>query len=167
MAVLVYLCGVELAEAVGADACIAQVVTDQLQLLLDGSGGDGKDQLMGRNLIVQAVAADVLIESKRNGEGSGLLGLLLHDGQAVSSSILHDIHEPQFGDIGNPQSQVSLQDQSCGNSRVGTASCKALLHGADNLLILFLGQGDGFLVHENNLLKLLEIRAKSELSAEK
>ena len=47
VAVLVNLCGVELAEAVGADACIAQVITDQLQLLLDGSGGDGEDQLLG------------------------------------------------------------------------------------------------------------------------
>lgn len=47
VAVLVNLCGVELAEAMGADACIAQVVTDQLQLLLDGSGGDGEDQLLG------------------------------------------------------------------------------------------------------------------------
>ena len=167
VAVPVYLCVVELAEAVGADACIAQIVTNQLQLLLNSSGGDGEDQLMGRNLIVQTVAADVLIEGERDGESPGLLGLLLHDGQAVSSSILHDIHEPQFGDIGNPQSQVSLQDQSCGNSRVGTASCKALLHGVNDLLILFLGQGDSFLVHENDLLKLLEIRAKSELSAGK
>ena len=47
VAVLVNLCGVELAEAMGADACIAQVITDQLQLLLDGSGGDGEDQLLG------------------------------------------------------------------------------------------------------------------------
>lgn len=47
VAVLVNLCGVELAEAMGADAFIAQVVTDQLQLLLDGSGGDGEDQLLG------------------------------------------------------------------------------------------------------------------------
>ncbi len=34
---LVNLCGVPLAEAVGADAMIAQIVTDDRKLLLDGS----------------------------------------------------------------------------------------------------------------------------------
>ena len=102
MAVLVNLCGIELPEAVGADASVAQIVTDHLQLLLDGSGGDGEDQLMGRDFIVQTIAADVLIEGEGDGEGSGLLGLLLHDGQAVSLPILYNIHKPQSGDIGNP-----------------------------------------------------------------
>ena len=61
VAVLVNLCGVKLAEAMGADACIAQVVTNQLLLLLDSSGGDGVDQLLRQNLVIQAVAADELI----------------------------------------------------------------------------------------------------------
>ena len=147
VAVLINLCGIELPEAVGADPLISQVVTDQLQLLLDGPGGDGEDQLMGRDSIVQAVAADELIEGKGDSEGSGLLGLLLLDGQAVSVSISHNVRKSQLHNIRNAESQVGFQDQGCGGSWVGSASCKALLHGVNDLFVLLCSEGNRSLVH--------------------
>ena len=77
-------------------------------------------------MVVQTVAADELIEGKGDSKRSGLLGLLLLDGQAVSVSISHNVRKSQLHNVGNAESQVGFQDQSCGGSWVGSASCKAL-----------------------------------------
>ena len=42
-AVLVNLCGIPLSEAMGADTLIAQIVTDDVKLLLDSSLSDRED----------------------------------------------------------------------------------------------------------------------------
>ena len=53
--------GIELAEAVGADALDVQVVAHQLQLLLDRPLRQREDNGVGGDAVVNAVAADKLI----------------------------------------------------------------------------------------------------------
>ena len=97
--------------------------------------------------MVEAIAADELVESKRHGKGSGLLRLLLHNGQAISISVMYDISKAQFDDIGNTQSKVGFEYQGGCDALIWSASGKALLHGGDDGLVLLSSQCNGFLVH--------------------
>ena len=62
MAVLIDFSGVVLPEAVGADVPIAQVVADRFQMPLDGPLCHWENPLLRRDIMVQAVAANELIE---------------------------------------------------------------------------------------------------------
>ena len=98
-AVLVDFCGIPLSEAVGTDPVVAQVVTDNVELFLYGSFGNGEDEGCSRNLMPEAVVFNVLQDDKGNGEGSLFPGLLLHNIQVKSITILYDITELQLQDI--------------------------------------------------------------------
>ena len=97
--------------------------------------------------MVEAIAADKLIKGKGHGKGSGLFRLLLHNGQAISISVMYDISKAQFDDIGNTQSKVGFEYQGGCDTLIWPASGKALLHGGDDGLVLLSGYSDGFLVH--------------------
>ena len=145
---VVNLCCVELSEAVRADIlAIPQVGANALQPLLHSSLGDGEYPCLWSDIVVEAIAADELIKGKGYGKGSGLLRLLLHDGQAISVSIVYDISKAQFDDIGNTQSKVGFEYQGGCDALIWSASGKALLHGGDDCLVLLSGYSDGFLVH--------------------
>ena len=108
--VVVNLSCVELAEAVRADIlAVPQVGAYALQPLLHSSFGDGKYLCFGSYIVVEAIAADELIKGKGHGKGSGFLCLLLHNGQAISISVMYDISKAQFNDIGNAQSKVGFK----------------------------------------------------------
>lgn len=93
VAVLVNFCGVELTEAVCTDSLKAQIVTDHLQLLLDGSGGNGEDNSIWGDVVVEAVAAYELIQRNGDGECSGLSGFLFDDGEAIAFTVLDNVRE--------------------------------------------------------------------------
>ena len=79
--VVVYVCCVELSEAVRADIlALPEVGAYALQPLLHSSLGDGEYPCLGSDIVVEAIAADKLIKGKGHGKGSGLFRLLLHDG---------------------------------------------------------------------------------------
>lgn len=146
--VIVNLCCVELAEAVRADIlAVPQVGANALQPLLHSSLGDWKYPCFGSYIVVEAIAADELIKGKGHGKGSGFLCLLLHDGQAISISVMYDISKAQFDDIRNAQSKVGFEYQGGCDALIWSASGKALLHGSDDCLVLLSGYSDGFLVH--------------------
>ena len=146
--VVVNLCCVELAEAVRADIlAVPQVGANALQPLLHSSLGDWKYPCFGSYIVVEAIAADELIEGKGHGKGSGFLCLLFHNGQTISVSIMYDISKAQFDDIGNAQSKVGFEYQGGCDALIWSASGKALLHGSDDCLVLLSGYSDGFLVH--------------------
>ena len=90
-AVLVNLGGIPLPEAVSADALIAQVVTDDMKLLLYGSFCHGEDGGGALNTIPQTVILDVLLDNKGNCERSELAGLLLGDVQTEAVTISYDV----------------------------------------------------------------------------
>ncbi len=138
--VVVNLCCVEFAEAVCADIlAVPQVGADALQPLLHSSLGDWKYPCFGSYIVVEAIAADELVKSKRHGKGSGFLCLLLYDGQPISVSIMYDISKAQFDDIRDAQSKVGFEYQGGCDAFIWPASGKALLHGGDDGLVLLSG----------------------------
>ena len=96
MTVFINLRGIILAETVGADPRIPQIVTHRFQMPLDRSLRHWENPLLLRDAVVQAVAPDELIEGQRNGEHPGLPGFLLRDSQAVALPVLDDIGEAEF-----------------------------------------------------------------------
>ena len=80
---LVYLCGIPLPERVRADAVIAQIITDDFQLLLDGSLADGEKKVGGLDAITQGIVFRILLNDKGNSKDTLFPCLLLHDGKPV------------------------------------------------------------------------------------
>ena len=149
VAVLIDFRSVELTKAVGTDALKAQIVTDHLKLLLNGSGGDREDKSIRGNVVVETVAAYELIQGKGDGEHSGLSSFLFDDGETVAFTVLDDVREMQIHDIGDTQTEIGFQHECRCCPVIGSASGKALLHGADDFPVLFSGQSNGFSVHQN------------------
>ena len=96
MTVFINLRGIILAETVGADIPVAQVVADSLEVPLNRPLGHREYPPVFRDAVVQAVAPDELIECQRNRKHPGLSGLLLGDGQTVALPVLDDIGEAEF-----------------------------------------------------------------------
>ena len=90
-AVLVDLRGVILSEAVGTDAGISQIITDLLQMPLDGPLCQREDPAIRGDRAVQAVAPNELVEGQGHRECPGLPGLLLHNGQPVAVPVSYNI----------------------------------------------------------------------------
>ena len=145
--ILVNLRGVPLAEAVGADTVIAQVVTNQFQLLLDSSGGDGEDQVIFVDAMSQTVVFNILSNDYRHSENALLAGLLLNDLQVVAPSVLNNVPAAEIDDVTDPDSQICFQNQRCGNTFIRAAATKALFHSLDDLCILLCGESFRCLVH--------------------
>ena len=98
--VVVNLCCVELSEAVRADIlAVPQIGADALQLLLHSSLGEGEYPCLRFYIMVEAIAADELIERKGNGKCSGFSCFLLYNGQPIPVSVMYNISKAQFDDI--------------------------------------------------------------------
>ena len=121
--VIINLRRIELAEAVRADIlAVPQVGAYALQPFLYSSLSDGKYPCLGSDIVVEAIAADELIKGKGHGKCSGFLCLLLHNGQAISISVMYDISKAQFNDIGNAQSKISFEYQGSCDALIWSAS---------------------------------------------
>lgn len=81
------------------DAVIAKVVTDKLQVLLHGALRQGEDDALRWNPVVEAVAADELIQRQGNGECPRLFRFLLYDGKTVTLSVLYDVGKAQMDNV--------------------------------------------------------------------
>ena len=149
VAVLINLRCIEFAEAMCADVLKAQIVTDHLQLLLDGPCGNREDKSIRGNVVVEAVAAHELIQRKGNGERSGLSGFLFDDGETIAFTVLDDVGKMQVHNVRDTQTEIGFQHECRCCPVIGTASGKALLHGADDFPVLFSSQSNSFSVHEN------------------
>lgn len=66
-------------EAVRTDALISKVIADKRKLLLNGPLRDREDKLIRLDAAAQTEVLDVLLDDKRDGEGSALPGLLLYE----------------------------------------------------------------------------------------
>lgn len=141
--------GIILSEAVGADALNAQIITDYLQLPLNRPLCQREDDGIGRDPVVQTIAADKLIEGQRHSEHSGLSGFLLRDGQPVPLTVADDVIQPQPDDVRDPQAQIGFQHQGCSHSLIRSASGKPLLHGRDDLFVLLRSQCNSALIHRS------------------
>ena len=98
--VIINLRRIELAEAVCADIpTVPQIGADALQLLLYGSLSNRKYPCLRSDIVVEAIAANELIERKGNGKCSGFSCFLLYNGQPIPVSVMYDISKAQFYDI--------------------------------------------------------------------
>ena len=93
-AVPVYLGRVEFPKAVGTDTRYAKILTYKLELLLYSPLRNRENHLFALYPVVQAVAANELIEHQRNSKCPALPCLLFFDVQPVPLSIPQDIPEP-------------------------------------------------------------------------
>lgn len=100
---LVYLRGVPLAKAVGADSLKTQVLAHDMELLLYGPLGDGEYQGISVYTVAQAIILYVLLDNQRDGEHAALAGFLLGDLQAVSVPVPDNIAGPQLQYVADPQ----------------------------------------------------------------
>ncbi len=89
--VSVNLCCVPFAEAVRADALIAQIIANSRKDLLNFSCGDGEDQVGVLDAVAQTVILNVLLDNKGNSKHSLFACLLFHDGQAEASAVADNI----------------------------------------------------------------------------
>lgn len=139
--------GVPLAEAVRADALIAEVVTDAGKDLLHFSRGDGEDSLSRSDAVAQTVILDVLLDHERDREDALLSRLLLDNGQAEASAVVHNVRGSQTHDVTDPQAEVPFEHERRGDTLIGTAAAKSFAHGRDDFLVLFRRESGCFLVH--------------------
>ena len=66
-------------EAMCADALIAEIIAYKRKLLLNCPLRDREDKLIRFNAAAQTEVLNVLLDDKRDGEGSALSGLLLNE----------------------------------------------------------------------------------------
>ena len=145
--VLVDLRGVPFAEAVRADALIAEVITDAGKDLLHFPCRDGEYQITVSDAVAQTVILDVLLDHERDCEIASLSRLLLDDGQAEASAVVHNVTGTQTHDVADAQAEVPFEHESRGDTLIGTAAAKAFAHGRDDFLVLFRRESGCFLVH--------------------
>ena len=94
---------VPFAEAVGADPLEAQVIADNMQLLLHSPFCDGEHQFCLPYAISQTVVFDVLVYDHGNSEHSALACLLLYHFKTIAIPIPYNIALPQFQNIADAQ----------------------------------------------------------------
>ena len=141
------LSGIPLSEAVSADILIAQIVADDVQLLLDRALCDGEYDLRASNTMTQAVILNVLVKHQGDSEDPALSCLLLHNLQAVTITIPYNVAQTELQNIADPKPQVALQNQRRGDAIIGSAAGKAFPHGLNDLFVLLCGQCFCFLIH--------------------
>lgn len=145
--VFVDLRGVPFAEAVSADALIAEVVTDAGKDLLHFPRRDGEYQITVSDAVAQTVILDVLLNHERDREIALLSRLLLDDGQAEASAVVHNVTGTQTHNVADAQAEVPFEHERSGDMLIGTAAAKALAHGRDDFFILLSRESGCFLVH--------------------
>ena len=138
---------VPLAEAVGTDTLVPQIVADNVKLFLHGPFGDGKHKVVPADAVSQTVILHVLLNDQRNREDTPLSCLLLHHFQSETVAIPNHITGAQFENVADAQAQVSFQHKSCCDTLIGAAAGEPFPHGLDDFFVLLCGQRLGFLVH--------------------
>ena len=145
--ILVNLCGVPLAEAVGSDALISQVIADNGKLLLDGSLCDREDKIFVPDAIPQTIVLDVLLDYEGDGENTDLIGLSFTDFKPVTVPVMDNIAGTELYNVTDTKPKVPFQYQGGCCSVIGTEAAAPFPHGLDDFHILLCGQGFCGLVH--------------------
>lgn len=122
--VLVDFCCVPLAEAVGADAVKAEIITDDGELLLYCSFRDWENQVILFYSITETVVFYVLLDHERDGEDASLAGFLLSDLKPESVAIPHNVAEPEHENIADTQTKIAFQHKRGGDAFIGAAAAE-------------------------------------------
>ena len=143
----VNLRSIPLAEAVGADALVAQIIADDGKLFLYGSLADGENALCRLDAAAKAVVLNILLNDERDCENALLACLLFGYLQSVSVPIPDDIAKPQPENIADAQAQIALQHKRRRYALIRSAAAEALLHRLNYLAVLLCRERYGFLIH--------------------
>lgn len=86
-----------------ADSGIAEVVTYNLQMLLDLTCSEREYLCVCGNVVVHAVKPYELVQGKRNGKYAGFTCFLFNDGEPIAFTVFYNVGEPQPDYIRNTQ----------------------------------------------------------------
>ena len=86
-----------------ADSGIAEVVTDDLQMLLDLPCSEREYLCVCGNVILHAVKPYELLQGKRNVKYAGFTCFLFNDGEPIAFTVFYNVGEPQPDYIRNTQ----------------------------------------------------------------
>ena len=78
-----------------ADSGIAEVVTYNLQMLLDLTCSEREYLCVCGNVVVHAVKPYELVQGKRNGKYAGFTCFLFNDGEPIAFTVFYNVGEPQ------------------------------------------------------------------------
>ena len=145
--IFVNLRRVPFTEAVSAYSVIAEVVTDDGELLLYGSFRDGENSLVAFDSIPQAVVLYVLRNHKGHCEHTALACLLFPYLQAEALTVFHNVARSELYNIADADSQIPFKHESRGDTLIGAAAAEALLHCLYYLFVLLCCQSLCSLVH--------------------
>ena len=138
---------IPLAEAVGTDTLVPQIIADDMKLLLYRPLCDRKHKVVPADAVPQTVVFHVLLNDHRDCKDTPFPCLLLHHFQTEAISVPYNVARSELYDVADPQAQVALQHQCRSNSVIGTAAAEALSYGLYNLFVLLCCQCLCFLVH--------------------
>ena len=103
--------GVPLAEAVGADVLITEVVTDGLQILLYRPLRNREESLRGFNAVLRCVLAEVIVDALGDGERPFLPGLRFHNVEPVPTTITDEVGESETQNVTYTHSEVRFSGE--------------------------------------------------------
>ena len=86
-----------------ADSDIAEIVTYNLQMLLDLTCSEREYLCVCGNVVVHAVKPYELVQGKRNGKYAGFTCFLFNDGEPIAFTVFYNVGEPQPDYIRNTQ----------------------------------------------------------------
>lgn len=98
--------GVPLAEAVGADVLIAEIVADELEVVLYLPNRDGEQKVSVGQLVALGVVAEEIVHRFGNRECAPLPGLLLHGVQPPTVAVPDDVCHPHVQNVTHPHTEV-------------------------------------------------------------
>lgn len=128
------------AERMSRNIFIFAEIAYLLKLLLNRTNRDRENKLICADIIFKAVQFHILIDIQRNSEISGLAGLLFNDIQIVSVTVFLKIRKFKLHDIGNSDSKVRFQNQSCRNSVIWAKTRESFAHCCNDFFKLLLCQ---------------------------
>lgn len=136
---IVDACCVPLAKAVCADVLIAEMVADELEMVLDLSCADGKQKGVVWDLVRVCVLSQEAVDLIGNGELATLPGLLFHHIETVAVAISHDVAHPQPQNVSHAHPKIRLGCEDRRHSWVRAAVPKAVQKGLYDGAVLNVG----------------------------
>ena len=130
---------IPLAEAVCADVLIAQMLTHQLEVVLDLAYRDGEQKGAVRNPVRVCIGSQEAVDLIWDSELAALARLLLHHVQAVSAAVLHDVGHMQAQNVSHAHPKIRLGCEDRRHSGIRAAIPKASQKGLDDVAVLDVG----------------------------
>lgn len=128
--------GVPLSETVGADVLIAEIVADELEVVLNLPNRDGEQKVSVGQLVTLCVVAKEIVNRFGNSECAPLPGFLLHGVQPPTVAVPNDVCHPHAQNVAHPHTEVRFSHEDRGNSWVRPELRGTVQKSADDGVVL-------------------------------